>query len=265
MLAAIDDYHNQFNMLMNIGPVKGAHIVNLIGQQKPSTMIELGSYVGYSAILFGEALSQNGGEQYLGIEKNPEMAAVANQLINLAGLQEVARVLVGSSEDVLKQLVKEKVIQEIEFIFIDHWQERYLPDLWLMEELDVLKPGKSVLIADNIIFPGAPKYRKWVESTPEEKNAVVKAGEAGTLNPNPDLIYENTTTEFQTDFGLVRYYNPFNFVLCLYDSNQIRMLLPSLGSLAEDWKIPVDCIDIRGALCEYHHREPCVLKILIFG
>ncbi|KAJ5220310.1 hypothetical protein N7468_009514 [Penicillium chermesinum] len=202
VLAAIDDYHSQFNVLMNIGPTKGAHIVNLLDERKPSTMVELGSYVGYSAILFAEALSKNGGKQYLGLELNPEMAAVANQLIDLAGLQGIAKVLVGSSDDTLKQLVQDGVIKDIELIFIDHWQERYLPDLWLMEELNLLKPGKSVLVADNIIYPGAPHYLKWVESTTEQKSAMVEAGKAGTLKPNPNLIYESTTTKFETDFGL---------------------------------------------------------------
>lgn len=190
-------------MLMNIGKLKGAHVCKLIDQEKPSTMIELGSYVGYSAILFGDALSRNGGKRFLGLELNPEMAAVANQLISLAGLQDISKVIVGSSDDLLKELVEDNTIQEIELIFIDHWQDRYLPDLWLLEELNVLKPGKSILVADNVIMPGAPKYLNWVESTTEQKNEMVKAGEAGALKPNPNLIYENTTTEFATDFGKV--------------------------------------------------------------
>jgi catechol O-methyltransferase len=60
VLAAIDEYHSNHNMLMNIGPVKGAHITGLIAEHKPSIMIELGGYIGYSAILFGDAVRANG-------------------------------------------------------------------------------------------------------------------------------------------------------------------------------------------------------------
>lgn len=63
---------------MNIGATKGAFVTNLIAKNKPSVMIELGGYVGYSAILFGDVIRANGGKQFLSIEKNPEVAAVAN-------------------------------------------------------------------------------------------------------------------------------------------------------------------------------------------
>lgn len=206
VLAAIDEYHSKYNMLMNIGDAKGKHIENVIQQQKPSVMIELGVYVGYSAILFGNAVRQHGGKRYIGIEKNPEMAAVANQLVNLAGLSDIVQILVGSSNEVLRDLVNEKQIEQIELIFIDHWQELYLPDTWLLEELGLLKPNMSMLIADNIIMPGAPEYRRWVEASTKEKREIAKKAQTRGLTPNPSLVYETVLTEFQTDFGKVSSY-----------------------------------------------------------
>ena len=55
------------------------------------------SYVGYSAVLFSDAVRAHGGKHYLSIEQNPEMAAVANQLVDLAGLRDHVRIIVGSS------------------------------------------------------------------------------------------------------------------------------------------------------------------------
>jgi len=46
---------------------KGAFITDIIAERKPSVMIELGGYVGYSAILFGEEIKKKGGKQYLSI------------------------------------------------------------------------------------------------------------------------------------------------------------------------------------------------------
>lgn len=194
-------------MLMNIGDAKGGHIEKVIKEQKPSVMIELGVYVGYSAILFGSAVRQHGGKRYIGIEKNPEMAAVANQLVNLAGLSDIVQILVGSSNEVLRDLVNEKQIEQVELIFIDHWQELYLPDTWLLEELNLLKPNVSMLIADNIIMPGAPEYRRWVEASTEEKREIAKSAKTGGLTPNPNLVYETILTEFQTDFGRVSFHS----------------------------------------------------------
>ncbi|KAJ5594144.1 uncharacterized protein N7459_000352 [Penicillium hispanicum] len=202
VLGAIDDYHRQHHQLMNIGPNKGGFITNLIAERQPSSMIELGGYVGYSAILFGDSVRTNGGKEYLSIEKNPEMAAVANTLVDLAGLRDFVRIIVGSSSETLKELVLEKKsLRQVDMIFIDHWQELYLPDLWLLEELNVLVPGKSMLVADNAIMPGAPEYLRWVKATPEQKKEIIQKLDVGSLRPNPNLKYETSVPEFDTDFG----------------------------------------------------------------
>lgn len=203
VLSAIDEYHKEFKILTNVGAKKGQHIVDLISECKPSSMIELGVYVGYSAILFGDAVRSHDGKQYIGIEKNPEMGAIASQLVDLAGLRDIVQIIVGSSDDVLQELVKEKELTQIEVIFLDHWQDLYLPDLWLLEQMDVLKPDVSVVVADNVIFPGAPQYRKWVEATTKQKREMVKGAGIGAVTPNPNLVYETVLAEFDTDFGLV--------------------------------------------------------------
>jgi catechol O-methyltransferase len=166
-------------------------------------MIELGGYVGYSAVLFGSALKAHGGK-LLSIEINPEMAAVANQLVELAGLRDNVHIMVGASHEVLEELVREKKeLKEVELIFLDHWQKLYLPDLWLLEELGVLIPGKSMLVADNVIMPGAPDYLEWVKATPEEKKKLLENADVGIRRPKPELIYETVVPEFDTDFGKV--------------------------------------------------------------
>jgi catechol O-methyltransferase len=202
---------------MNVGLSKGAFITKIIAERKPSVMIELGGYVGYSAILFGDAIKKNGGKQYLSIEKNPEMAAVATQLVDLAGLRDVVRVVVGSSNEVLTELISEKKeIDSVELIFMDHWQDLYLPDLWLLEDLKVLNPGVSLLLADNVIMPGAPKYLEWVHATPQEKKHIVNNSDIGSLSPNPSFVYETAVSEFDTDFGRVCFVHIMNKLMLTY-------------------------------------------------
>ncbi|KAL3713055.1 hypothetical protein TMatcc_001757 [Talaromyces marneffei ATCC 18224] len=160
--------------LMTIGSKKGAFLADIIATRKPSTVVELGGFVGYSAIYLGDALRANGGKRYLSLELNPVNASVANLLIELAGLRDVVTIHVAASHKMLAGFVKDNVIDHVEVMLIDHWKDRYLPDLWLMENLGLLKPGVTVLAADNCLRPGAPDYLEWVRATPEEKAALLK-------------------------------------------------------------------------------------------
>jgi catechol O-methyltransferase len=42
-------------------------------------------------------------------------------------------------------------------VFIDHAQHMFLPDLKLMEQHSLIASG-TVLVTDNVIYPGAPDY-----------------------------------------------------------------------------------------------------------
>ena len=50
----------------------------------------------------------------------------------------------------------------LDFIFIDHAKDAYLPDLRLILEKGWLHPG-SIVVADNIRVPGAPEYRAYMK------------------------------------------------------------------------------------------------------
>ena len=44
-------------------------------------------------------------------------------------------------------------------IFIDHLKSLYLPDFKELEQLGAIKNG-TIVIGDNIIFPGSPAYHE---------------------------------------------------------------------------------------------------------
>merc|ERR1712054_345244 len=150
VLAAIDEYGRTKKYLMNVGEDKGRIVTDLIKEVKPKIMIELGGYVGYSAVLFGAAVRDAGGKTYYSLERNPEFAAVILSLVDLAGLSDVDKVVV---------------------MFIDHYKPAYLPDLKLCEELGIIQQG-TVLAADNVIKPGNPPYLEYVRSSVEKKKQV---------------------------------------------------------------------------------------------
>ncbi|KAL2820549.1 S-adenosyl-L-methionine-dependent methyltransferase [Aspergillus cavernicola] len=177
VLNLIDEFSETYH-LMTVGPEKGEIVLDLITERKPQIMIELGCYVGYSAILFGDAVRRAGGKKYYSLELNPEYAAIANMLVDLAGLRDFVRILVGRSDVLLDRLHSGGDVKEVELLFIDHYKPAYTIDLKLCEQLGLIVPGVSVIAADNVIYPGNPPYLEYVRSSVEKKRAEAAKGPA---------------------------------------------------------------------------------------
>jgi len=215
VLEAIDEFARTKKYLMNVGEDKGKIVSDLIAEVKPHTMLELGGYIGYSCILFGEAVRKAGGKKYFSLERNPEFAAVIASLVDLAGLSDLVKVIVGSSDASIKRLHSSGLLQHVDMMFLDHYKPAYTTDLKLCEELKLVTPG-SVMAADNVIKPGNPPYLEYVRSTCDQKRQASKGegvngvdarfadrtakqyakreGEAKldeTRVGNPNLIYES--------------------------------------------------------------------------
>ncbi|KAL8869847.1 MAG: hypothetical protein Q9174_003959 [Haloplaca sp. 1 TL-2023] len=187
VLKAIDEYGRTKKYLMNIGDDKGKIVSDLITEVKPQVMLELGGYVGYSALLFGDAVRKAGGKKYFSLERNPEFGAVIMSLVELAGLSGVVKVVIGSSADSIKRLHSQGSLKHIDLMFLDHYKPAYTTDLKLCEHLELITPG-TVMAADNVIKPGNPPYLEYVRNTVEEKR---KAHESA----------QPTGVDFHSGFG----------------------------------------------------------------
>ncbi|KAI1632291.1 catechol O-methyltransferase [Biscogniauxia mediterranea] len=194
ILKAIDEYGRTQKYLMNVGEYKSKIVVELIKQEKPAIMVELGGYVGYSAIAFASALKDAGGKKYYSLEKNPEFGAVVSVLTELAGLGDIVKVVIGTSSDSLRRLYKDGTLKHIDLLFLDHYKPAYTSDLKLCEELGLVGPG-SVYAADNVIIPGNPKYLEYVRSTVEEKLETFSSTSEPGPKGNPKLVYESKLVE----------------------------------------------------------------------
>lgn len=94
--------------------------------------------------------------------------------MQLAGLDDVVKVEIGSSETSIKRLHASGVLEHIDLVFLDHYKPAYTTDLKLCEELELVGAG-TVLAADNVIKPGNPPYLEYVRSSVEEKRAAATA------------------------------------------------------------------------------------------
>jgi catechol O-methyltransferase len=182
VLKAIDDFGRTKKYLMNVGEYKGKMVADLIRKVKPSTMIELGGYCGYSTILFSSAVREAGGKKYYSLERSPKFAKNIEVLVEFAGLNDLVEVIVGPSDEGLKKLYDESKLERIDMMFLDHYKPAYTTDLKLCEQLGLIKKG-TVLAADNVIKPGNPPYLEYVRSTVQEKKSrLTQEGRADTDN-----------------------------------------------------------------------------------
>ncbi|XP_075754447.1 catechol O-methyltransferase isoform X2 [Pelodiscus sinensis] len=157
----IDTYCSQKEWAMNVGDEKGLILDKIVEETKPSVLLELGTYCGYSAVRIAGLLKP--GARLLTIEFNPDFVAIAKQMIEFAGVQDKVKILEGPSETIIPQLKKKHEVDTLDFVFLDHWKDRYLPDTVLLLECGLLRKG-SVLLADNVICPGAPEFIKYIRN-----------------------------------------------------------------------------------------------------
>ncbi|KAI1354434.1 putative O-methyltransferase [Xylaria sp. FL0043] len=194
VLDAIDEFGRTRKYLMNVGEYKSKTVVDLIKARKPQVMVELGGYVGYSAIAFAAALREGGGTVYYTLEKNPEFCKIIANLVDLAGLGDMVRVIVGSSSDSLRRLHADGNLTQIDLLFLDHYKPLYTDDLKVCEELGMIKVG-TVLAADNVIKPGNPPYLEYVRSSIGKKKRDFAVVTDSRPRGNPDLLYESRLVE----------------------------------------------------------------------
>ncbi|XP_053862861.1 catechol O-methyltransferase isoform X1 [Malaclemys terrapin pileata] len=161
VLDTIDKYCSQKEWAMNVGDEKGLILDKILEETKPSVLLELGTYCGYSAVRIARLL--NPSARFLTIEFNPAFAAIARQMIEFAGVQDKVKILEGPSETIIPQLKKKHEVDTLDFVFLDHWKDRYLPDTILLLDHGLLRKG-SVILADNVIVPGAPEFIKYIRN-----------------------------------------------------------------------------------------------------
>ncbi|KAK3677533.1 hypothetical protein LTR78_002383 [Recurvomyces mirabilis] len=184
VLAAIDEFGRTKKYLMNVGEDKGK-------------IVELGGYIGYSCLLFGNAVRKAGGKRYYSLERNPEFGAVISSLADLAGLSDVVKVIIGSSDASLKRLHDNGTLKHIDLMFLDHYKPAYKTDLKLCEELKLISPG-SVLAADNVISPGNPSYLEYVRASPQQKKEWTQQANGQGA---PDVRFQDKTVQQYANRG----------------------------------------------------------------
>lgn len=123
-----------------IGPIRGGFLDDAVTEHRPSTILEVGTLVGYSAIRMGRHLKPGG--KLTCVEVSEGMAKVARSNISKAGLSDRIEVLVGDAKLVLPTLKG-----SFDMVFLDAAKDEYISYLRSVEAH--LHKG-SVVVADNV-------------------------------------------------------------------------------------------------------------------
>ena len=115
---------------------------SLMAMQKPKKILEIGTAIGYSAILF----AKHSDASIVTLEKDDDTANIAKENIKKTGLSDRIEVIVGDAMESIKE-----IDDTFDFVFLDanksHYKD-YLPDI-----LRCLADG-GVIVSDNILYKG---------------------------------------------------------------------------------------------------------------
>lgn len=116
----------------------------LLAIHRPLRVLEVGTAVGFSALLFCEYGPEN--MQVTTIEKYEKRIPIARENFHRAGRENQITLLEGDAADILKELQ-----EPYDLIFMDAAKGQYIH--FLNDVLRLMKPG-SVLVSDNVLQGG---------------------------------------------------------------------------------------------------------------
>ena len=125
-------------------PQTAPFLKTMVAAVRPGKILEVGTAVGYSALLMAQAMPKDGG--ITTIEKDGKRADLARKHFKEAGLENRIVLMEGDAEEIFKHLS-----ESYDFVFMDAAKGQYLH--WLPRILELMNPG-AVLFSDNVFQEG---------------------------------------------------------------------------------------------------------------
>ena len=161
VLAAMDVFGEYYPMY-KLGDEKGRILARLVRERAPRRSVEVGTFLGYSAIW--TATNSPPDAKLVCVEFEPRHVEVARALTAYAGVGDKVEILQGAGAERVPDVVERLGAgNAADMVFFDHCKECYLPDLKRFEAAGLIQPG-TVVVADNVVYPGAPDFLDYVDT-----------------------------------------------------------------------------------------------------
>lgn len=122
-----------------------ALLKTLVAAKRPRAILEIGTAVGYSALLMARVMPENC--RITTVEKYEKRIPVARENFRLAGEEDRITLLEGDAGEILDRLRGET----FDFVFMDAAKGQYLG--WLPKIMELM-PAGAVLVSDNVLQDG---------------------------------------------------------------------------------------------------------------
>lgn len=156
-MAAVEEFAESRSLWLKITAWEKATVVHEVAKlARPKLVLEIGAYVGYSAMNLARAVRPHGG-RVVSLEVDPIHVTIVRNMVEYAGVSDNVDVWTGYCYDVIPHLLDTYGPRSFGMVFMDQKGTRFHTDLELMEELGLLADG-AVILADNVLKPGAPLY-----------------------------------------------------------------------------------------------------------
>jgi len=167
VLATFDEFANDESMPIDLGEEKGQYLEAAVHTANPVLALELGTYCGCGALRIARAAPA---AKVYSVERTRANAENAREIWAHAGVADRLTCVVGAIGDggrTLDTLAGRYGFASgtLDFIFLDHDTDTYLEDLQSILDREWLHAG-SIVVADNVKGPGAPKYRDYMRQQP---------------------------------------------------------------------------------------------------
>ncbi len=135
------EMNSKKHVLPILGRKKGTLLRELILKHKPKKILEIGTLVGYSAIVMADAAEKDA--KITTIELNVSLSETSKKNIAKAGLSNMITVINANALQKIPELQ-----ENYDFIFIDGAKQEYIKYIQLLEEKN-MHTG-TIVVADNV-------------------------------------------------------------------------------------------------------------------
>eukprot|EP00747_Dinoflagellata_sp_TGD_P095470 gnl/TRDRNA2_/TRDRNA2_166478_c2_seq3.p1 gnl/TRDRNA2_/TRDRNA2_166478_c2~~gnl/TRDRNA2_/TRDRNA2_166478_c2_seq3.p1 ORF type:complete len:445 (-),score=59.94 gnl/TRDRNA2_/TRDRNA2_166478_c2_seq3:34-1368(-) len=179
---AIEDFGEEVvcksGLWLKVAGGSKAEVLKAAARRAPShgSILEIGTYCGYSAIRLATACP---GTSVVTLEADPAHVIIARNILAFAGLTDVVDVWTGHSKEILSRLRschKGRGHLPFRAVFMDQKGSRYVEDLEMLEN-ESLMLSDAVVVADNVLRPGAPLFLWRIMMSGQYKTQVIRLKE----------------------------------------------------------------------------------------